>query len=183
MDFVWSIFCQELNRTSCDHQLLVHSFVLMSNHFHLIASTPLANISDCMQQFMTRTSRHLTRSGNRINETYAGRHYKSILIGSQAFECAYKYNYRNPVAAGICKQVQEYRYSSLFNLLNPVQQSFPISEDLLLLSEPRQTMQWLNTPPEPEKLEAVRFALKRKYFKLRGSRNGRKPLFDEGERL
>ena len=73
---VWEIFCEELTRTSNHHELLIHSFVLMSNHFHLIASTPKANISQCMQQFMQRSSRRLTKEGNRINETFAGRHFK-----------------------------------------------------------------------------------------------------------
>lgn len=93
MDKVWAIFCEELTRTHNDHDLVVHCFVLMSNHYHLIASTPKANISQCMHQFMTRSSRRLTRSGNRINETFAGRHYKTILHEPSYYLNAYKYNY------------------------------------------------------------------------------------------
>jgi putative transposase len=60
MNVVWEIFCEELTHTSNVHKLIVHSFVLMSNHYHLIASTPEANISQCMQQFNCRTSKKLT---------------------------------------------------------------------------------------------------------------------------
>src|SRR4051812_2952893 len=70
MSRVWEVFCEELSRTISDHMLQVHSFVLMSNHFHLIASTPKANISQCMHQFRQRTSRKLTKEGNRLNETW-----------------------------------------------------------------------------------------------------------------
>ncbi len=49
MEEVWIIFCEELAETIQKHNLQVHSFVLMSNHFHLIASTPDANISQCIQ--------------------------------------------------------------------------------------------------------------------------------------
>lgn len=51
MDKVWKIFCEELTRSHDVHNLQIHSFVLMSNHFHLIASTPEANISQAMHQF------------------------------------------------------------------------------------------------------------------------------------
>ena len=56
---VWEITCDELNRTIRDHAFVVHSYILMSNHFHLIASTPKANISQCMHQFMSQTSHRL----------------------------------------------------------------------------------------------------------------------------
>lgn len=79
MPRVWEIFCTELSNTAEKHHLQVHSFVLMSNHYHMIATTPQANISQCMQYFMQRSSRALTNEGNRINETFAGRHYKCIL--------------------------------------------------------------------------------------------------------
>lgn len=43
MPVVWEIFCEELTRKCGKHNLQVHAFVVMSNHFHLIASTPEAN--------------------------------------------------------------------------------------------------------------------------------------------
>lgn len=39
MENVWNIFCEELADTIQKHNLQVHSFVLMSNHYHLINIT------------------------------------------------------------------------------------------------------------------------------------------------
>ncbi|MGZ3773507.1 MAG: transposase [Pseudobdellovibrionaceae bacterium] len=164
MDRVWKIFCEELTRTSEKHQLQIHSFVLMSNHFHLIASTPEANVSQCMHQFMVRSSRRLTRDGNRINESFAGRHFKCILQHPNYFLNAYKYNYRNPVAAGICDLAEEYPYSTLHGLTKKSKLLLPLCEDITFNSDPSGTLKWLNTTPDPIKLEGVRYGLKRQFF-------------------
>lgn len=183
MKKVWDIYCEELNKTIDEKKLIVHSFVLMSNHFHLIASTPLANISECMQQLMTRTSHRLTREGNRINETYAGRHHKCILHDSSYYMNAYKYNYRNPVTAGICKKVEDYPFSTLRGLLDSSELKIPISKDQIFYNNPCITLKWLNTTPHPDKLEAVRYGLKRSYFKPKKSRKDGKPLMAKNELL
>jgi len=181
MPTVWEIFCKELTRVHRDLSLVIHSFVLMSNHFHLIASTPNANISQCMHQFLGRTSRRLTRSGNRINETFAGRHYKCILGRHSSYLNAYKYNYRNPVTAGICIAAEDYPFSTLNGVLRPSKLLVPLCHDDTYFSDPVGTLQWLNCPPDPEKLEGVRFALKRQYFKSKKHKTKNTPLISEDD--
>lgn len=179
MDEVWDIFCHELTRTSNDHNLVIHSFVLMSNHYHLIASTPDANISQCMHQFMSRTSRKLTRAGNRINETFAGRHYKCILQHPNYYLNAYKYNYRNPVAAGICEKVEDYPFSTLSGKIKRSLLKIPICEDTNLISDPAGTLRWLNTAPDAKKIEGFRFGLRHQFFISKKDRITNRPLVTE----
>ncbi|WP_413582793.1 transposase [Bdellovibrio sp. HCB288] len=183
MEEVWDIFCEELTHASKEHNLVIHSFVLMSNHFHLVASTPDANISKCMQQFMFRVSRRLTKAGNRINETFAGRHYKTILQTHCYYLNAYKYNYRNPVAAGICEKVEDYPFSSLHMKLNRLPAKFPLCEDGTLNSDKQGTLRWLNTCPDPVKLEGYRWGVKRQYFKSKKHRNSNLPMLPENDLL
>lgn len=183
MPRVWTIFCEELDRTAREHKLAIHSFVLMSNHFHLIASTPEANISQCMHQFMTRSSRRLTRAGNRINETFAGRHYKCILQQPNYFLNAYKYNYRNPVAANMCDRVENYPFSSLQFVLGMAPKPFPMAEDTTYINDKHGTLDWLNRIPDPEKLEGVRFGLKHQYFTSKKIRNRSGPMIRDDETI
>lgn len=182
MERVWEIFSEELTRTNKDHKLQIHSFVLLNNHYHLIASTPQANISQCMHQFMSRTSRRLTKEGNRINETFAGRHFKCILQHQNYFLNAYKYNFRNPVAAGLCELVEDYPYSTLSGALGKTKISIPVCEDTTLLCDPQGTLNWLNTAPDPEKLAGFSFGLRRQYFKSKKDRE-RKLIFTENDIL
>lgn len=183
MEEVWNIFCEELTAVTNDQKLLVHSFVLMSNHYHLIASTPDANISKCMHQFMGRTSRRLTRAGNRINETFAGRHYKCILQHPNYYLNAYKYNYRNPVTAGICGVVQDYQFSTLRGVVNPTELKIPIAEDTTYMFDPVGTLNWLNTAPDAVKLEGYRFGIKRQYFKSKKDLILNRPMISENDIL
>lgn len=176
MEKVWDVFCDELTTVNETHSLQIHSFVLMSNHFHLIASTPEANISKAMHQLMNFSSRRLTRAGNRINQTFAGRHYKCILNDHRYFMNAYKYNYRNPVHAKICESVEEYPYSSLSMKLGCSKIKLPLLEDSLLTEDPVGILKWLNTAPDPEKLEAVQWGLRRQYFKSKNLKFSNKPI-------
>lgn len=181
MDNVWKIFCEELTRSHEAHNLQIHSFVLMGNHFHLIASTPEANISQAMHQFMYRSSKSLTKQGNRINQTFAGRHYKCVLGEYSYFMNAYKYNYRNPVVAGLCARVEDYQYSSLPMILNLTSPQFPIVNDTLIQEDPAGIVEWLNTAPDPEKLEAVKMGLRRQFFLSKKSKLNNKCILSPGD--
>jgi len=183
MTDVWEIFSDELSSVSKDKNLQIHSFVLMSNHFHLISSTPDANISQCMLQFMTRTSRRLTRAGNRINETFAGRHYKCILHRWDYYLNAYKYCYRNPVEAGICERVEEYPFSTLSEKLSLTKVRIPVLEDTMLVANLQSTLSWLNSQPNADQIDAVRFGLRRPYFRCKKIRNTNKPVLPENDIL
>lgn len=183
MDEVWNIFCEELKRTNKELNLQIHAFVLMSNHFHLIASTPNANISQCMLQFMTNTSRRLTARGNRINQTYGGRHFKCILQHQNYFLNAYKYLYRNPVEAGICERVEDYPYSTLQFFIDPQKKCFPIENDQFFKDSPTATLEWLNRAPPPEKWNCVRLGLKHTYFKASKNRKTNAPIMTTMEIL
>lgn len=181
MERVWDIMCEELLFTVKDKNLMIHSFVLMTNHFHLIASTPDSNISTCMWQFMHRSSRRLTREGNRINETYAGRHYKCILQHPNYFLNAYKYNYRNPVEARLCKNVEDYAFSTLKIKLGLTDLRFPMAEDTTLLSNPEHTLKWLNTAIDPKKKEILKFCFRHQRFQSRLNGKTKKPIISESD--
>jgi len=181
LERVWDIMCEELLFTVKDKNLVIHSFVLMGNHFHLIASTPDSNISDCMWQFMHRSSLRLTREGNRINETYAGRHYKCILQHQNYFLNAYKYNYRNPVEAGLCKKVEDYPFSTLQAKLGLTNQRFPMAEDTTLQSSPALTIKWLNTAIDPKKKEIIKFCFRHQFFRSRRHGKTKTPIISQND--
>ncbi len=183
MEQVWEVFCEVLTETHIRYDLNIHSFVLMSNHFHLIATTPKANISLSMQYLMGQTSRKLTKLGNRINETYGGRYHKCILQSHKYYLNAYKYNYRNPVTARICELVQDYKFSTLPAVMSMAKKPFPVIEDLTYNSSPEDTLKWLNEKPDDDKLEAVRWGLKKPYFQSKKSKTRNKPFLEDNDTL
>jgi len=166
MDHVWEIMSEQLTFIHHAYRVKIHAFLLMHNHFHLILSTPDANLSQAMEWFMRESSRTLTRAGNRINQTYGGRHFRSVMKSHHYFLNAYKYLYHNPIKAGICENVLDYPYSTLPGLLGHRRLHIPVVEDLTLFSEIESTLTWLNKKPSDENWEAVRNACRKREFKF-----------------
>ncbi len=181
IDDVWTIICEELYMITVLYGIRIHSLVLMGNHFHMIVSTPYANISTAMKQFMERTSKRLGEKSKRINQIWGARYHKTILTSQASFMNAYKYNYFNPVKAGIVHQCEDYPYSSLHGLLGKQRLVVPIVEDIHLFSNPDSILQWLNKTPLKDQLKAVRAALRKPSFKYPRCPNLRKPLFGDND--
>lgn len=157
---------QQLFFVSHAFKLKIHSFVLMDNHFHLIATAPNANLSEAMAFFLRETSRELQKNSNRINRTWGGRFFRSRLGNYHYFMAAYKYVYRNPVEAGSSETAEDYPYSTLSGLLGKNRIIIPVVEDTLLFdSSTDETLNWLNRKPTDEDREDVRKALRKSEFK------------------
>lgn len=172
---VWDIMCHQLYFMHHGFETRIHGFVLMSNHFHLLVSTPQANISQAMAYFMRESSRAITRTAGRINQTYGGRYFRCIVSSHHYFLNAYKYFYRNPVEAGLSQKVEDYPFSTLHGLIGKSKLHIPIAEDLTYFSDPQGTLNWLNTPVPKEDWESVRKALRNREFHLAKDPFTRKP--------
>ncbi len=113
---------------------------------------------------MTNSSKRLTKSGNRINQTFGGRHFKTVLQAQNYFLNCYKYVYSNPLRAGLVKQAESYPYSTLHGLLGMNKLLIPTVEDDTLFGDVEGTLRWLNKPVDREHAEAMRVGLKHPFF-------------------
>ncbi len=181
LDLVWRIMSNQLFFLHHAFGVRIHSFVLMSNHFHMIISTPQSNLSSCMEWFMRETSREMNRLSHRINQSYGTRYFKSIISTQHYFLHAYKYVYFNPVAAKIVSCVEDYSYSTLRVKLGLQHSIIPLIEDYELFTSPEETLVWLNTHPQKENWECVTAGLKRSKFKIK--KDGRKMHHLENQKL
>ena len=94
----------------------IHSYVLMSNHFHLLVETPLGNLGEFMRQFTITYTSYFNRQHKRCGHLYQGR-YKSILIEKDAyFSMVSRYIHLNPVrVSDIIKQPVKEQLKILWN--------------------------------------------------------------------
>lgn len=168
IEAVWEIMSLYLNFMHRSTDARVHSFVLMKNHIHLVASFPKANLSNAMTYFMGETSRRISKAAGHINQIYGSRSYRSEITNYHHYMNVYKYVYRNPVEADISTRAEEYSFSSLNRLLGGGNIDFPIAEDTLLFNGKAylETLNWINMTPPREHYEMMRKALKRKVFRL-----------------
>ncbi|MNJ92687.1 hypothetical protein D3C87_103610 [compost metagenome] len=176
---VWDVMTKHLLFISLAYEIRIHAFVLMNNHFHLIATSPLGNLSEAMWHFMRESGLDLRKISGRINQTYGGRFHRSLINSPLYFQHAYKYVYRNPVEAGLCAKVEDYPYSSLRGLLGLSSLDISIKDDDFWGSFDKResALHWLNARPQHEHWLAVEKALSYSHFKLRRE-NARKSILE-----
>jgi len=93
--------------------IALHAYVLMDNHFHLLATPSTANgMSQWMQAVGRRYVRYFNDRHGRSGTLWEGR-YKSTLIQTDRYLLAcMAYIDLNPVRAGLVAQAQEHPWSS-----------------------------------------------------------------------
>ncbi len=102
-----------LLEASRQHKLAIHSYVLMTNHLHLLA-TPQDDVGLplMMQQVGRSYVRWFNKAQGRTGTLFEGR-YKSTLIQTERYLLAcMAYIDLNPVRAGMVLQPQDYLHSS-----------------------------------------------------------------------
>ncbi len=171
---VWEIFEDYLFLISKGFGIEIISFVLMPNHFHLLLRDPNLQLAQAMQYFMRETSREIARKADRINRIWGGEFSSTVVKGTDYYFTCYKYIYRNPVKANLCKSVFDYPFSTLQGLLGERRSIIPLCEDLTLFDSLTATIQWLDKPFEEDMDEVIRKSLKRKVMEFRVDRKSRR---------
>lgn len=175
---LWSIFIDCMSEAQSQFQCRFHAFVLMSNHYHLLLSTPLCNVDKVLQYVQREVARKANKKTCRINHFFGGAYKWSVINYEACYWNTLKYIFRNPVRAGLCSEVKSYPFSSLnfnstkFNWL--VQDHFnnqkiPIDLDV----------DWLNEPFFNEVEKDIRMALRRREFKIPRNQSGHRRVLDE----
>jgi putative transposase len=92
--------------------ILVHAYVLMDTHYHLILETPRGNLLKVMHGLNGGYTGYFNRKYARIGHLFQGR-YRGILVEKDAYLIPLsRYIHLNPVRAGVVKKPEEYRWTS-----------------------------------------------------------------------
>ncbi len=90
----------------------VAAYCLMSNHYHLLLQTPRGNIARVMRQINGLYTQHYNRRHGADGQLFRGR-YKGILVEEDSYLLELlRYIHRNPVRAGMVKDIADYPWSS-----------------------------------------------------------------------
>lgn len=167
---VWDIFKEELIQLNQDYGFVVHAFVLMSNHYHLIASCSLDyDLGYIMRILQTKTSNRINGLSGRINHVYGGR-YKGSLIGDEFYYAnVLKYVFRNPVKADLCSKVEDWPFTNVNDILGKTESGVPTSSHIFeksLFMNDTEKSSWFNEVFHMDDDERIRKGLTRTVFKL-----------------
>jgi len=94
------------------YRIIVHCYVLMSNHYHLIMETPNANLSKVMHYINGSYTTYFNKKRRRSGHLFQGR-YKSIIVDKDSYLLELsRYIHLNPVRAGMVQKPEDYQHSS-----------------------------------------------------------------------
>ena len=109
----YTVYLDKLKFYSRKYKVQVHSYVLMTNHVHLLMTAEDAEgISRLIQSLGRYYVRYINQTYSRTGTLWEGR-YKSTLVDSENyFLCVSRYIELNPVRARMVESVVDYPWSS-----------------------------------------------------------------------
>ena len=110
-DYLFYLEC--LNEACHKYKAVVHAYVLMTNHVHLLMSpVDEAGVSKVLQSVGRRYVQYINKTYRRSGTLWEGR-YKASLVDAENYLLAcYRYIELNPVRANMVTHPVEYRWSS-----------------------------------------------------------------------
>lgn len=105
-------FLQILQEYHTRHGMVIHAYVLMDNHYHLLLETPRGNLLKVMHGINSRYTGYFNRKYQRVGHLFQGR-YRALLVEKDQYLLSLsRYIHLNPMRAGIARRPEEYPYSS-----------------------------------------------------------------------
>jgi len=92
--------------------VLIHAYILMDNHYHLILETPRGNLLKVLHGINGGYTNYFNRKHNRVGHLLQGR-YRAIVVEKDRYLLSLsRYVHLNPVRAGLVSRPEEYPWSS-----------------------------------------------------------------------
>lgn len=97
-------FLERLAVSSDTYNVPILAYVLMTNHFHLLVTTPDGNLSEFMRHFNISYTAFFNKRHNRVGHLYQGR-YKAFLVDADEYLLEVsRYIHLNPVRIKALKE-------------------------------------------------------------------------------
>jgi putative transposase len=109
----YRFYLDRLDEAAAKHGCLIHAYVLMTNHVHVLL-TPLepAAVSGVMQDLGRSYVKHVNQAYGRTGTLWEGRFKASLVDAEDYFLTCCRYIELNPVRAGIVAAPADYAWSS-----------------------------------------------------------------------
>ena len=105
-------FLEYLSIAAERFSLIIHTYCLMSNHYHLVVETPKANLSRAIQWLNVSYATYFNRKRDRKGHLFQGR-FKSIVIDADEYLAQLShYIHLNPVRVKMVVNPADYPWSS-----------------------------------------------------------------------
>ncbi len=113
----YSMFLDILGEYIKKYHVVIHNFVIMRNHFHLVVETKLPNLGIFMNQVLRDYAMYFNRVSRRRGSVFRSRYGAFLVQQDVYYKQLTKYVFFNPVKAHLVKRPDEYKWSSLWYIM------------------------------------------------------------------
>jgi REP-associated tyrosine transposase len=110
VDFERSLFL--LGRTVARFEITCQGWCFLPNHFHLLVTSELGNLSKAMQWFNSGMAQTFNKRHERTGHLYQGRFGSRLIVSQKHFLELARYLPLNPVRAALCGAPADWQWSS-----------------------------------------------------------------------
>ena len=162
----YDIFLITLYDVFKQYKIKLHTYCLMTNHYHLLIETTDKNISDAMRKLNSKYSIYFNKKYNRSGHLWQGRYASYYLYDDIHFWYVSKYIERNPIKANMVKQIDHYKYQSFFQWKFKLEYFNLIKDSKIFDMTLKEYEEFINSEIQEEILEKI--YITPKYLKQNG---------------
>ena len=108
----YAMFVELLKEVVDMYKVRVAAYCLIPNHYHLLIQTPGGDLARCMRHLNGIYTQRFNRAHHFDGQLFRGR-YKSILVDGDSYLLELvRYIHRNPLEAGLVRELNKYVWSS-----------------------------------------------------------------------
>jgi len=127
-------FLKLLCQVSEQFEVTLHSYCLMSNHYHLLIETHQENLSKVMRAVNAQYAAYFNKKYKRVGHLWQGR-FKSWFVTDEAYlYTLIKYIEFNPLKAKIVKKLSDHPYSS-YRTFSEIQKPIMCLRESIMLTQ------------------------------------------------
>jgi len=112
------MFLLILNKASKINNVIIHTYCLMDNHYHILIETSSENLSSYMRIINANYAKYFNKKYNRSGHLWQDRFKSKYIIFDDYLYSTLKYIEYNPVDAKMVNTVGEYKYTLFHNFIH-----------------------------------------------------------------
>jgi len=148
-------FLDLLHEVKGKYNIIIHSFCLMTNHYHILLETQDENISDVMKYLNSNYSIYFNKRYKRTGHLWQGRFHSDYLYDDKHFWYVAKYIEKNPIKAHMVKKVECYKYQSFFQWKNNFEYLFLLKNSMIFDMTLGEYEEYINSEIEDDILDLI----------------------------
>lgn len=145
----------------------VIAYCIMDNHVHLlIKADNIDELIKFMHRLNTKYAIYYNKKYNRVGHVFRDRYRSEGIFSEEQFYNCINYIYNNPVKAGICERVSDYKFSNYFENKKYIVDNFQCVEEFIDVKEKESDEEIINKYLQRENININNIKRNKKLLKV-----------------